>query len=137
MAWPIETIPDADEVYMRVLRIDCDDASVKPAAFRDHQGMSADWARYATPADTRQGRQGAAEYAVIALVVGAVRKATPLRVRHSPIEPTADEPRGNRAHCDILGLNRDELSKGDIAETRLTLRRMAQMRIPIDDPVTS
>jgi hypothetical protein len=136
MAWPIEDIPDDDELFMRVHRKIIEGDHIPHGVFRDPdgRGMSTDWSKYASPHETRgRAAQPASEYAVIALRVGDVRAKTPLRVQHSPIAPNAEQPPGNRAHADILGLA--ALSKGDKVQARVNLWRVSRMRIAINDPV--
>lgn len=141
MIWSVEAIPDDDELYMRVHRGDFAEGRADPGAFRDRggAGISTDWAKYAAPQDTRaRARQPASEYAVVALRAGTVRSETRLRVQHSPILPdpngaTELDRRGNRAHADIFGLR--NFSKVDQTDIRLTLSRVACVRIHLDDPV--
>lgn len=136
MAWPIEDIPDADNLFMRVLSDHIlEDGDLKDAAFQDRNGMSTNWEKYATAAQTRhsQGRRPTSDYAVIALNAGAVRGLRPLRVQHSPIEPNQDLPGGNQAHTDILGLG--EVSSRDRTALRVHLRRLHRLVIALRDPV--
>jgi len=74
---------------------------------------------------------------VIRLNAGKVRretrKASPIEVQHSPIQRSPEDPIGNRAHGDLLGLH--GLSKGDRNEVRVILRRLAAIEIPLDAPV--
>lgn len=136
MPWPIEPIPDGDELYMRVpRRIIADPAQIPAGVFRDRDGMSTDWCKYARPEDTRRGGpQPPDQYAVIALVVRDVVALPPLQVKHTPIEPSSEVPSGNRAHADIVGLNAASPPRRK-TEIRERLWDAAQLRIRVDDPV--
>ena len=56
-----------------------------PSAFREHEGgMSTDWAKYRTPAQTLAAARIPNDNGVIRLIVGQVRQI-PLQVTHTPI----------------------------------------------------
>ena len=115
-AWPVEVIPDESSVYMRLHRVTwIRDGAVIPGAFGNiGSGMSCDWAKYSTPAETcsRSQRHPASEYAAVSMHVGSVRKISTQTVDHDPVAH-------NRAHSEIRGVKD--------AETRLRLRRIAIM----------
>lgn len=96
--WPIEDIPNADKVFMRVHVNHLDRESIIPGVFRDHNGdMSTDWNKYSTAEETRRrGRKGPEEYGVISLAVEQVRSVSRLTVVHTPLDQ-------NRAHTDVHG----------------------------------
>lgn len=101
-AWPVEEIPDEHHLYMRVHRTQLDpDGEPFPHVFKNQptptDGMSTDWDKYSTPADTqRGGRKPADEYSVIGLPVGATRKIPHQAVTHEPLAE-------NRAHTEVFG----------------------------------
>jgi hypothetical protein len=91
--WPVEDIPDGDELYMRVHRRWFDDAGdLEAGCFQNHPkqtgGMSTDWSRCATPDDTcnRALRSGPTDNAVLALGVRDGRGIPGQTVVHSPIQ---------------------------------------------------
>ncbi len=136
MAWEIEEIPDESEIYMRVHRGEVKDFPRSIFRDRDGQGMSVDWCKYATVDETRaKGIQGAPQYGVVALSVGRIRKEVMMQVRHSPVEPTEKDTKGNRAHSDLLGLY--GLNKGDTAEARVLLGRILQWHVQPNDDVVA
>ncbi len=101
----VEEIPDSDLIYLRVHKeqIDDDGAPI-PRAFEEHgEGMSTNWARFATPESTRQevlknpkGAKDPNNYGVVSFVVGEVRQIEDTTVKHSPLEE-------NQAHTDVTG----------------------------------
>ena len=96
--WPVEKIPDVDNLFMRIHRNLIRDGEPMPGAFRDNEGgMSTDWSKYATADQTRSGgRQDAELYGVIKMQVGGVRSIKPLTVAHAPLD-------SNQAHTDVFG----------------------------------
>lgn len=131
--WPVEFIPDADTLYMRIHRQWLKpDGSLWPVCFRnrpdDSGGMSTDWDRYSTPEETRRRARRPGDNAVIAMNVGAVRAIPAQRVRHSPIFGAPDLA-DNRAHTDVHG------SKERDPETRIRFLHVAAIVLPLDaDP---
>lgn len=82
---------------MRVHKNQIVDGEPMPIAFRNHNsGMSTDWNRYATPAETQRGSQAAQNYGVIVLGVGDVRSIPDQKVVHEPVDE-------NRAHTEVFG----------------------------------
>lgn len=100
--WPPEPIPNEARLFLRVHVNHVRYGAIQPAAFRAHgPGMSTDWEKYSTPQETR-ARTGAPEkYGVLALPVGGTRGIRGLAVEHTPTL----EPKPNRAHSDVLGLD--------------------------------
>ncbi len=117
-AWPVETITDSDRLYMRVHRGWYKrDGTVGAGAFQDRDGgMSTDWAKYATPGETRSRHKSPLDNAIVAFIVGDVRVIPGQTVAHSPLPD-------NRAHTDVLG-EKDE-------EARVRLRRIATTVLPL------
>ena len=108
--WPRETVPNVDDLFMRVHRSYIQQGELIPGVFRDRgSSMSTDWSKYSTPAETRQRARLPNENSVIALNAGEVRQIRDLTVSHSPVP-------GNRSHTDVLG-EKD-------AEVRLKLLRI-------------
>ena len=129
--WPVEEIPDADTLYMRVHRQWFrSDGSIIDTCFQnrpdDRGGMSTDWDRYSTPEETRGRARQPGDNAVIAMNVGQVRTIPGQTVRHSPIFGHPDLP-NNRAHTDVLG------SKEQDPETRVLFRRISTVVLRIDE----
>lgn len=107
--WPIEEIPDTDDLYLRVHRRWFDqNGQLDAGCFRNHPeqtgGMSTDWSKYATPDQTRRRelRSRPADNAVVALNVGEVRAIPEQAVAHAPIQGDPDIP-DNRAHAEVFG----------------------------------
>lgn len=101
--WPVEVIPDADHLYMRVQRNQVDpEGEPFPHAFKNQptatDGMSTDWSRYRiVPEDTRNGaRKPPEEYAVVQLSVADTRAIPGQTVKHEPLD-------ANRAHTEVFG----------------------------------
>lgn len=93
-----------------------DDGFPMPGAFRNRdnpldpnapKGMSTDWSKYATPAETRARapHSSAEQIGVIALRVRGVRALYRQQVEHSPWhqDPELPENPNNRAHTDVIG----------------------------------
>ncbi len=114
--WPVESIPDSDNLYMRIHHNQIRDDAPIPGAFKDHEGgMSTDWNKYSTPFETRRrGRKPEQEYGVVSLPVGGVRSIPNLTVVHEPLPV-------NRAHSEVFG-EKD-------TEARLKLCRLYQWQV--------
>ena len=128
-SWPVEVIPDPDELYLRVLSHFVFKGEVQPACFVAHgPGMSVDWQKYSSPEKTREGspRKPASSYGVVSLVAGHVREIDGLSVGHSPTQR-------NRAHSAVTG----KIAEPDIDQTmyRDSLSAVAALRIHPSDPV--
>src|SRR5687768_13729856 len=101
MPWPTADVPDQDALFMRVFRDMMRDDQINPGCFKDlpraGDGMSTNWSRYSTPAETRAGGpKPASEYGVIEMNVGEVRRIPDQRVVHDPLPH-------NRAHTLVHG----------------------------------
>jgi len=113
--WPIEEIPDQDRLFMRVHRIFVSQGKLAPGVFRDHGGgMSTDWERYSTAAETLRRAAAPSNNGVIQLVAASVSAIARLTVEHTPIV-------SNRAHADVFGEK--------TTEVRLRLKRVAHWAI--------
>jgi len=134
-SWPIEHVPNSDEVYLRVHRSLWTDAlrtlalepsGVSPNWFRARDDstiveMSCDWSKYATPEETRNRvTPDQTLNAVIALHAETVRSVSEWDVRHSP-----DVERGNRAHCDLHG------PRSSHTKARVLFARTARVALPL------
>ena len=127
--WPVEEIPDADTLYMRVHRQWIKpDGTLWPTCFKnrpdDRGAMSTDWDRYSTPEETRRRARRPGDNAVVAMNVGQVRAIPEQRVQHSPVFGHPDLT-DNRAHTDVHG------SKEQGPETQLAFRRIATVVLPL------
>lgn len=122
LAFPIEFIPDSDNVFMRAHKDYFDNGDLRPGVFRAHHGsMSVNWSKYASAEDTRsQARKDPEKNAVISLGVGGVRTIRSLDVKHKPLI-------ANRAHSEIFLPTGDE----DLTEVRVLLRRLSTIVIPL------
>ena len=121
-SWPLEYVPDTDDLYLRVHRAWLRDGSLGPGVFRNRQGgMSTDWSKYSTPRHTQERARTPSESGVIALRTGSVREI-PQRVEHDPLQ-------GNRAHTEVFG-EKDP-------EVRLKLQRLARWMLPVPVGMTS
>jgi hypothetical protein len=130
--WPVEDIPDSDELYMRVHPQWFDESGdLDPGCFQNHPkktgGMSTDWSRFATPEDTRNRalRSGPANNAVVAFVVGPVRAIPAQTVVHAPIQGDPDIP-DNRAQAKVFGPKN--------AEIRVNYLRIYRLVLPLAAP---
>lgn len=85
LSFPVEAIPDADELYMRAHRNLLRDGQIVPGVFRAQgAGMSVDWSKYSSPEDTRARARKPVDNAVLALITGDIRTQVRLDVYHSP-----------------------------------------------------
>lgn len=120
--WPSEEIPDSDDLYMRVHKLDLDSGIPELGAFRNRPkktgSMSTDWSKYATPEETQWRARIPQDNGVIALNVGEVRSIQDQIVKHSPISNHQSLP-NNRSHTDVLGPKNSEV--------RLKFRRIYRM----------
>ena len=109
--WPIEDIPDEDDLYYRIHKSFFeDDTTVIPSSSFRPQGktLSTDWNKYSTPERLQKRATNPEDNRVVELNVGGVR-VIPLTVNHAP-----DYVEMNRAHTNVLGLislPRSKLSK--------------------------
>jgi hypothetical protein len=102
---------------MRVHRNLLQSSGLGPNIFRDHKGaMSTDWAKYATPEETRQRARNPADNAVVELPVGGVRHGAGQGVEHDPLPD-------NRAHTNVIG--------DKTPEARIHLLRLCRLVIPL------
>jgi hypothetical protein len=129
-AWPIEHIPDSDDLYLRVHRRWFDhEGRLDVGCFRNHPektgGMSTDWSKYADPDQTRRRtlRSRPDDNAVIGLNVGAVRAIPEQTVVHAPIQDDLDIP-DNCAHTEVFGPKN--------ARTRTRFFGAYRLLIPLD-----
>jgi hypothetical protein len=125
--WSIEPIPDEDPLYRRVhanlfpSANSCDD--IPPGAFHDTDGISTDWSKYSTAAESRNRAAAPAKNAVIQLTAGDVRSFKSLRVDHEPED-------GNRSHSCIRGLK--ACRREDQTDIRKHLARLSSFAIRLD-----
>lgn len=100
--WPIEQIPDADLLFMRVHRNDIQNGQPIPGVFKNRgegqqEGMSTDWSSYSTAEQTKlRATNPAWRGGVIQMGVGHVRKIPRQTVEHAPLPE-------NRAHTNVKG----------------------------------
>jgi hypothetical protein len=114
--WPVEEIPDSDDLYMRVHKMFVLEGELQPSVFRNHgDGMSTHWSKYCTAETALTFAKRSADNGVVSLRVGSVR-AVPLSVEHTPSEVTSD-----RSHADVRGAK--------TAEARLRLLDIATWQI--------
>lgn len=127
VAWPVEPIPDADNVLMRAHRMHFRDGELQPGVFRQQgDGMSVDWDKYSRAEDTKnRSTKNPNDNAVISLRVARVREIQSLEVEHQP-----DHTQGNRAHSNVLGLPPHDPHA--LVEVRLKLRRISTVVLPLD-----
>ena len=119
--WPTEPIPDGDYLFLRVHGSDIDsDGEPFPHAFRNQpkgsSGMSTDWDKYVTAADTQHGgRKPPEEYAVVKFTAGEARAMPGQTVEHKPTH--------NRAHSEVVGTK--------TTEVRERFMQVYQIEIPL------
>ena len=118
-AWPIEAIPDGDDIYMRIhLRSWVSPSGrLSSAAFQNRgSGMSVEWAKYATPEQTRSrsDRHPPTAYGIVAMVTGVVRAIPGQRVEHEPLPE-------NQAHSEVFGEKDEEARMGLLRAARRVL----------------
>ena len=120
---PIEFIPDDDPVYHRIHKTYIQADGISPNAFANSPkkgpAMSVDWAKYASPAETRARAPKPTENAVVQFVAGEVRQVPGQKVEHSP-----DASQNNRAHADVVGQK--------TTEVRTHLSRIWKPAIPLE-----
>ena len=107
-SWPIEQIPDADRLFMRVHRNYIQNSQPIPGVFQNHgegeqEGMSTDWSRHSTAAQTKLRAVNPAWIGgVIQMVVRDVRKIPRQTVQHAPLPD-------NRAHTNVKGPKKESV----------------------------
>lgn len=102
--WPIEAIPDEDNLFMRVHKNFVHKGNLKPKVFQergdgDEKSMSTNWEKYSTAQETRDSSNVPADNGVIIFMVDNLRKNN-LTVTHAPLDD-------NQAHTDVNGLPDD------------------------------
>lgn len=112
-AWPIESIPDADLLFMRIHRNNIVEGKPVVGVFINRgegaqEGMSTDWSKYSTAEQTRLRAQNPAwKGGVIQMVVGDVRKLPRQTVEHSPLPD-------NRSHTNVKGPKKESVESTQI-----------------------
>ena len=129
--WPIEEIPDADRLYMRVHRQWFKGTASHPASSRTVRTKPPARCRptgASTPRreETRARARRPELNAVIELVVGEVRAIPEQVVRHAPIQVHPVLP-NNRPHTNVAGPK----ETGDL-EIQDTYARSDRLVIPVD-----
>lgn len=127
--WEVEVIPDSGTLFLRVHKVHVrEDDSIAAGAFADHGGgMSVDWAKYATPHDTRSHpTKGPGNYGAVSMNAGHVRSIDALKVIHEPIKDHPTLP-DNRAHSEVIGDKTNEV--------RMKLGRIVDWAIRLGDPI--
>jgi hypothetical protein len=117
-----EPIPDEAPLWRRVPAFDAEGRAT-PAAFDVvdvDKGLSVDWGRYSTPAQTRGRVRVPGRFGIAELVAGPVR-AIALSVQHTPSNT-------NDSHSTIGELASDP-------EFRVKLARQSKRVISPEDPV--
>jgi len=131
-AWPIESVPDADTVFIRVHQniLDEGGGAISKGAFRYRDNgiggprrISCDWSKYSTQTECRFRATVPAENGVVSLVVGQVR-ALKTSLLHEPLPH-------NRSHAGI-GPEEDPAKETEI---RLGLSRIAVLVVHPKDPL--
>lgn len=122
----IETVPDADSVFMRAHKQYLLKGTLAHGVFKAHDGgMSVDWNKYSTPEETRfRAKKNPENNAVIEMNVGEIRSIPVLDVVHTP-------EMGNRAHCDVPLPSEGE----DLTEVRFKLRKLAKIVLALPPAV--
>jgi hypothetical protein len=121
--WEKEHVPDGDHLFMRAHRTFIRNGVLTHGVFKDHGGgMSTDWERYSTPAETRARAAKPAENGIIMMVAGSVRSIDRLIVEHTPKDT-------NRSHTDVIGEK--------TTEVRFKLQRIAEWAFAVNDPMVS
>ena len=124
VAWPIELIPDSDNVFMRAHRAHFREGELQPGVFRQHgDGMSVDWDKYSTAQATRSRGAIPTDNAVIAARVGHIRGLSGLDVHHKPEQ-------SNQAHSNVIGL--PSRTTPELVEVRVKLLRISKVVLPLD-----
>ena len=127
LEWAAEVIPDTDSVFMRAHRSHFWNGELGPGVFRKQgEGMSVDWARYASPQATKSRGKTPNDNAVIIMPVLGIRQIRDLTVEHTP-----NRQQANRAHSDVYGLPE---GGEELTEVRVLLRRIADIAIPLTNP---
>jgi hypothetical protein len=125
VVWAAEEIPNQDHVYMRAHRTFFRGSMLLPGVFCPHGGgMSTDWDKYATPAETQSRARKPEDNAVLKLPVSGIRAIKNLEIKHTP-DSQSQPP--NRAHSDVLGI--PDSGEGQ-TEARASLLDIASVVIP-------
>lgn len=126
--WPIEQIPDADLLFMRVHRNRIQNNQPDAGVFQNHgegedAGMSTDWSHYSKPEETIKRKLAETPTwrgGVIQMLTGDVRKIPKQTVEHAPLPD-------NRSHTNVKGPK-----KGGIEGTQIRYLFMRSWRWAID-----
>jgi len=106
--WPIEPVPDADLLFMRVHRNYIQNGKPNAGVFVNHgegeqEGMSTDWSKYSTPEETKKRVTNPAwRGGVIQMVAADVRKIPRQTVDNAPLPD-------NRAHTNVRGPKKESV----------------------------
>jgi len=119
--WPVEDIPGADDVFLRVHKDFVKSPGVPVNAFRDHPkhrgSMSVNWEKYSTAEQCRQSAKSRPDdNAVLRMNVGKIREVPTQVVLHAPIPD-------NRAHSEVQGEKTPQV--------RMLLARLATWEIEL------
>ena len=125
---PDSNFLDEHELYYRVLKKRLEDIvssprnkndiDPHPKVFRidDPNCLSTNWSKYSTPGSTLRLKSNWNDFKILVIGVHGVRSIESLRVYHDPIQPTDQNPKGNRAHSCIGGFP-------TLKRHKLTIRR--------------
>ena len=122
--WPIENIPDAHLLFMRVHRNHIQNGQPIPGVFKnrgegEQEGMSTDWSRHSTADQTKlRAINPAWRGGVIQMVVGDVRKIPKQTVEHAPLPD-------NRAHTNVKGPKKESVEGTQIRYLFMRIWRWA------------
>jgi hypothetical protein len=121
IAFPIEPIPDADDVFMRAHQMYFISGELQPGVFQNKDGaMSVNWSKYSTAQQTKSQAKKPQQNAVLALLTSGIREIKPLDVIHAPES-------GNRAHSEVALPDKG----AELTEIRVLLLRLAVIVIPL------
>lgn len=134
--WPVEEIPDEDDLFCRVHRTFLRGGTeLRPAIFRVQSGcVSTDWSAYSSPKHCRKRARKPEENGVVTLLAGKVRACSPLAVAHTP-----DQQQDNRSHSDIMNIPEEGPEKEEARDHLLQVAMEAggwtiHPNTPTEDP---
>jgi hypothetical protein len=130
--WPSELISDDATLFYRAHRqyLEKKTGRLLPHSFRRRfNGMSTDWDKYSTAAETLARSNIPDDNGIVVIAVANVRSIPDITVEHTPYCPP-ERARWNRAHCDVEAAGASEDEKNAIwTDRRIEMAKTAILLI--------
>jgi hypothetical protein len=134
MPFAIEKILDENVLYMRVNRSNTPKGKVSPSVFisKGNDGVSVDWCRYSTPADSLLRSRVPEDNGILSIKVASVREIENLDAVHDPVDLPDNI---NQSHSLITGIPPEPRGIPPISNEALRIRTLLLLKTKVEiDP---